>query len=118
MPSPVVTGEVVSMVENAIAGWLMNISLVLLILGSIVEVAVDIGDMDTPEFLPAPLSGLPPSHPATALATVGIVVLLAGIGLEMSAHPLPGGRVVVGVIAVIAFLFAGGFVFSGEEADG
>lgn len=98
---------------------LMSLGIVLLILGSIVEVAIDIGDMNAPRFLPAPLSGLPSSHPATALGVAGIGALVVGLVVEMGAlgNPLPGGRLIVGIVAVVAFMFAGGYVFGESEAD-
>lgn len=98
---------------------LMSLGIVLLILGSITEVAIDVGDMNAPEFLPAPLSELPSSHPATALAVGGIAALVVGLVVEMGAmgNPLPGGRIIVAVVAVVAFLFAGGYVIGGSEAE-
>lgn len=100
------------MVESIIARVILDLSIVLLILGSIVELVVDLRGMETSEFLPEPLSEYPPSHPAMALATAGVVGLLLGTLLEL--NPLPGGRIVVGTIGIVAFLFAGGFVLEDE----
>jgi hypothetical protein len=39
------------------------------------------------------------------------------VEMGVMANPLPGGRVVVGVVAVVAFLFSGGYLISGSEAE-
>lgn len=91
---------------------LMSLGIVLLIVGSVFEVAADIRDSPGPKFLPAPLADLPSTHPATAFGVAGIAALVGGLVLEMAiiSGQLPGGRVVVGFIAVVAFLFSGGYV--------
>lgn len=88
----------------------MTVGIVLLIVGSLVEVGLDVSGRASPTFLPEPLSGLPPTDAATALGVGGMALLVMGLVLTMLSNPLPGGRLIVGVIAVIAFLFAGGFV--------
>lgn len=107
--------EVPSMV-SFVARMILDLSILVLIVASIVEVYADVRDSRMPEFLPAPLSGLPPCDPATALATGGVLGLVVGSLLTL--NPLPGGRLFVGTIAVIAFLFAGGFIVGGEEPEG
>jgi hypothetical protein len=104
------------MVESAAIRLLLDGSIALVIVASIVEVYADVSSGPVPEFLPAPLSGLPPCDPATALATAGGGGLVLGVALTL--NPLPGGRLLVGVIAVIAFLFSGGFIVGSEETDG
>ena len=105
------------MVKSFVVRVVMDLSILLLIVASIVEVYADVRGSEMPEFLPAPLSGLPSCHPATALATAGVVGL--AIGVLMALNQLPGGRMFVGVIAVIAFLFSGGFIVgSSEDPDG
>ncbi|MFD1587931.1 hypothetical protein ACFR9U_13160 [Halorientalis brevis] len=89
---------------------LMTAGIVLLIAASLVEVAADVRGSGMPEFLPAPLSGLPSSHPATALGVAGFGALVIGFLLQIISNPLPGGRVIVGSIAVLAFLLSGGYV--------
>ena len=93
---------------------LMTAGIVLLIVASLVEVAADVRGSGMPEFLPAPLSGLPSSHPATALGVAGVAAMVIGFVLEIVSNPLPGGRVIVGSIAVLAFLLSGGYV-AGES---
>ena len=94
---------------------LVTVGAVLLILASILELVADVGGMDLPEFLPAALSDLPPSDPVTALGLGG--VLLVALGTLLNLDPLPGGRLLVAVVSLLAFLLAGGFLFgSGEEA--
>jgi len=104
------------MVESFLARVILDVSILSLIVASIVEVYADVRQSAMPEFLPAPLSSLPPSHPATALATAGVAGLSLGILLTLD--PLPGGRLFVGTIAVIAFLFSGGFIVGGEDHEG
>jgi hypothetical protein len=112
-----VSDEVTRMVESTVARVLLDAAIVSLILASIVEVIVDVRDMDTPTFLPAPLARLSPSEPATAFGVGGIAMLVLGIVIEMGLFgPLPGGRFLVGTIAVLAFLLTGGFLI-GEEED-
>jgi len=89
---------------------LMTAGIVLLIVASIVEVAADVRDSGMPQFLPAPLSGFPSSHPATAVAVAGLAAFLIGFVLEIVSRPLPGGHLIVGSIAALAFLLSGGFV--------
>ncbi|MFB6084805.1 MAG: hypothetical protein ABEJ94_11240 [Halorientalis sp.] len=104
------------MVKSTIARVLLDAAIVSLILASIVEVIVDVREIDTPEFLPSVLAELSPSEPATALGVGGIVVLVLGIAVEMVlVGPLPGGRFLVGAIAILGFLFTGGFLIGGEE---
>lgn len=110
--------EVRRMVRSAIARVLLDAAIVALILASIVEVIIDVRGIDTPEFLPSTLAGLSPSEPATALGVGGIAVLVLGIVVEMAlVGPLPGGRFLVGTIAVLAFLLTGGFLIGEEEED-
>lgn len=104
------------MVESTVARLLLDGSIVLLVLASIVEVIVDVRGTETSSFLPAPLSGFPSSDPATALATAGFVGLVLGVLLTL--NPLPGGRLIVGFVSLLAFLFAGGYVISDESASG
>jgi len=101
------------MVESFAVRIMLDLSIVMVIFGSLVEVASDVRSSPMPEFLPWPLSALPPCHPATALALGGTVGMLLGVIL---AGPLPGGRVFVGVIALIAFLFAGGFIVGDSDS--
>lgn len=91
---------------------LMTGGIVLLILGSIVEVAMDIRDGDGPAFLPSPLAELPSSQPATALGVAGVALLVIGVLLRVISHPLPGGHLVIGLIAIVAFLLSGGYIFA------
>lgn len=88
----------------------MKLGIALLIVGSLVEVVLDVGDRASPTFLPAPLSGLPPTDVATALGGGGFAILLLGVAGRMATGPLPGGHLLIGLIATVAFLFAGGFV--------
>jgi hypothetical protein len=104
------------MVDSFMARVVLDLSILSLIVASIVEVYADVREKAMPEFLPSPLSNLPPCHPATALATAGVVGL--ALGIVMTLNPLPGGRLFVGVIAVIAFLFSGGFIVGEEDRDG
>lgn len=97
------------MVESAVAGILMNVSIGLLILGSVIEAVVDIREMDPPEFLPAPLSGFRASHPATVVGVPGLLLLVVGVLFEWLTFALPGGRFVVGLIATFAFLTSSGY---------
>ncbi|WP_157525965.1 hypothetical protein [Halorientalis sp. IM1011] len=104
------------MVNNIIARVLLDVAIVALILASLVEVIVDVRGMDTPEFLPSVLAGLSPSEPATALGVGGIALLVLGIVVEMAlVGPLPGGRFLVGTIAILGFLLTGGFLIGGED---
>jgi hypothetical protein len=98
------------MVESGVAQILMDASIVILILGSVIEAVVDIRDADPPEFLPAPLSSFRASHPATLVGVPGLLLLVVGILLESLTFALPGGRFVVGLIAVIAFLTSAGYL--------
>jgi hypothetical protein len=93
---------------------LMTVGIVLLILASLVETAADISGRDLPRFLPAPLADFPSTHPATLLGVAGVAALVVGLVLELAwvSGLLPGGRVVVGLIAVFAFLLSGGYVFA------
>lgn len=100
---------------NFLARLILDLAILLLIVASVLEVYVDVSGRQMPEFLPVPLANLPPSQPATALATLGVLGLALG---SLVASPLPGGRVFVGVIAVIAFLFAGGFLVGGDDPEG
>ena len=90
----------------------LDAAIVVLILASIVEVVVDVRGIQTPQFLPRALAEQPPSEPATALGALGVGLLAFGTIVEMGLFTgaLPGGRVLIGSIAVLAFLFAGGFV--------
>lgn len=101
------------MVKSLFVRLILDAAIVMLIVASIVEVYADVSSSPLPEFLPAPLSGLPPCDPATALATGGVGGLLLGVLLTLD--PLPGGRLFVGVIALVAFLFSGGFIVGGED---
>ncbi|WP_336001625.1 hypothetical protein [Halorientalis halophila] len=98
------------MANSLIGGLLLNAAIVALILASIVEVIVDVREMDAPRFLPHRLADLPPSEPATALGAAGVGLLVVGLVAEMAVNPLPGGHLFVGLIAIVAFLFSGGFV--------
>lgn len=91
---------------------LMSVGIVLLIVGAVLEVAADVRGAEGPRFLPAPLADLPSTHPATAFGVAGVAALVLGFLVEMAlvSGQLPGGRFVVGLIAVVAFLFAGGYV--------
>ena len=93
---------------------LMTIGIVLLILASVVETAADVREMDMPRFLPDPLADLPSNHPATALGVAGVAALVLGLALEMAiiSGLLPGGRLIVGGVAVVAFLLSGGYIFA------
>lgn len=113
-----VTGEVRGMVESAIARVLLDAAIVSLILASIVEVIIDVRGIQTPKFLPAALAGLSPSEPATALGVGGIVLLVLGLVIEMISGPLPGGRFLIGTIAILAFLLTGGFIIGDDEEEG
>lgn len=95
---------------------LVSAGAVLLILASILELIVDVRGMDLPEFLPDALADLPPSDPVTALGLGGVLLVLLGTLLNLD--PLPGGRLLVAVISLLAFLLAGGFVFGSGEGAG
>jgi hypothetical protein len=95
-----------------VARLVLDLSIILLILASIVEVVVDYRGLNIDVSLPDRLATMPSSEPATALAAGGVVLLVLGVLLTLS--PLPGGRLVTGIIALIAFLFMGGFVISEE----
>jgi hypothetical protein len=101
-------------VESLVGRVLIDLSLVSLVIASITEVAADVREKPMPRFLSGRLAALPPSHPATALGLVGIVGVVLGVLYEFLFHSLPGGRLVVGLVAITAFLFAGGFVIGGE----
>lgn len=91
---------------------LMSAGIALLILASVVEVVVDLRDVDSPHFLPDVLAAQPPSEPATALGAAGMGALVIGLLAEMLvlSNPLPGGRVLVGLIACLGFLLVGGYL--------
>jgi len=99
------------MVNSFVAQIMIDVSLVLLILGAILEAVVDIREMNPPQFLPPMLGNLPSSDPATALGIPGIGLFVLGLGLETLTWALPGGRFVVGLVAIVAFLMGGGYVF-------
>ncbi|WP_299269762.1 hypothetical protein [Halorientalis sp.] len=110
------SNEVTRMVESMVARVLLDAAIVALILASVVEVIVDVRGMDTPTFLPGRLAELSPSEPATALGVGGTAMLIFGIIIEMGLFgPLPGGRFLVGTIAVLGFLLTGGFLITEEE---
>lgn len=98
---------------------LLDTGIVSLILASIVQVYADVSGKPMPAFLPPALARLRTAEPATALALAGLSLFVLGFLVEMVLTGLaPGGRIVVGLIAVISFLFAGGFVLSEDaEAD-
>jgi len=98
------------MVESLIGRILIDLSLVLLVVASVVEVAADVRDGPMPRFLSGWLASLPPSDPATVLGLLGILGVLLGVVYEFLFFSLPGGRLVIGLVAIVAFLFAGGFV--------
>jgi hypothetical protein len=102
------------MVESFAVRVLLDASIAALIVGSLVEVAADVRQSGLPEFLPTPLSNLPPCDPATVLALGGLVGLAVGVLLT---GPLPGGRVFVGFIAIVAFLFSSGFFIGGNTSE-
>lgn len=102
------------MVESFAVRVLLDVSIAMLIFGSLVEVVADVRQSGLPEFLPTPLSNLPPSDPATILALGGVAGLVVGVLLT---GPLPGGRVFVGFIAIIAFLFSSGFFVGGDNSE-
>lgn len=110
------TDEVRGVVESTVARVLLDAAIVSLILASIVEVVVDVRGMNPPTFLPSSLAKLSPSEPATAFGVGGIAMLVLGIVIEMGLFgPLPGGRFLVGTIAVLAFLLTGGFLIDEDE---
>ena len=102
--------------NSQLARSVLDLSILLLIVASIVEVYADVRGGRLPEFLPAPLSGLPSSHPATVLALAGVIGV--ALGTLLSLRPLPGGRLFVGAIAVVGFLFSGGFIVGTDDHEG
>ena len=102
------------MVESLVGRVLIDLSLVSLVLASIVEVAADVRDEPMPRFLSGTLASLPSTHPGTVLGLAGIVGVLLGVVYEFLLYGLPGGRFVVGAVAIVAFLFAGGYVIGGD----
>jgi hypothetical protein len=105
------------MVESLIGRVLIDAALLALVLASIVEVAADVRDGPMPRFLSGTLAGFPTSDPATVLGLFGLGGFMLGILYEFLFHSLPGGRLVVGLVAVTAFLFAGGFIIGGGDRD-
>lgn len=112
------------MAETLVGRILLDGAIVALILSSLTEVYVDVSGREVPAFLPSRLAALPPSEPATALSLAGVGLLALGVVLELAvAGEVPSGRLLVGFIALVSFLFAGGFVVSdgddaAAEADG
>ena len=105
------------MVESLIGRVLIDAALLALVLASIVEVAADVRDGPMPRFLSGSLASLPTSDPATVLGLVGLVGFLLGMVYEFLFFSLPGGRLIIGLVAIIAFLFAGGFIIGGGDRD-
>jgi hypothetical protein len=102
------------MVESLIGRVVLDLSLLALVVASIVEVAADVRDKPMPRFLSGALGALPPSDPATVLGLLGIGGFLLGVAYEFLLYGLPGGRFIVGIIAIVAFLFAGGYLINGD----
>ena len=102
------------MVESLVGRVVLDLSLVSLVVASIIEVAADVRGKPMPRFLSGTLGNLPSSHPATVLGLLGILGVLLGVAYEFLLYGLPGGRFIVGIIAIVAFLFAGGYLISGE----
>lgn len=103
------------MVET-IPRYLLDASILLFIVASLVQVYFDIADREAPSFLPAVLANQRPSEPATVLAVGSVVLFALGFVIEMALTGLlPGGRILVWLLAGLSFLFAGGFVVSEDE---
>jgi hypothetical protein len=102
------------MVESFVGRVVIDLSLVFLVVASIVEVAADVRDRPMPQFLSGGLANLPSSHPATVLGLLGVLGVVLGVAYEFLFHGLPGGRFVVGLVAIVAFLFAGGYLIGGD----
>jgi acid phosphatase family membrane protein YuiD len=102
------------MVESFAARVIIDLSLVFLVVASVIEVAADVRDTPMPQFLSGTLGSLPSSHPATVLGLLGVLGVVLGVVYEVLFFGLPGGRFVVGAVAIVAFLFAGGYLISGD----
>lgn len=109
------------MVFSQAARILLDASIILLIVASLAEVYIDVSDRTPSSFLPPVLARYPPSEPATAIALGGGVAFVLGFTVELAAAygargaiiP-PGGRILIFLLALVSFLFAGGFVVSDE----
>jgi hypothetical protein len=93
---------------------LLDLALLAIVLGTIAEAVFDVRDSEPPRFLSGTLADLPSYDPATALAIPGIVVWALLTFYEIGFHAVPGGRLILGVLAIVAFLLTGGYIFSGE----
>lgn len=102
------------MVESLVGRVIIDAALLALVLASIIEVVADVRDKPMPQFLSGALGGLPSSDPATVLGLFGILGYLLGVAYEYLFFGLPGGRFVVGIVAIVAFLFAGGYLIGGD----
>jgi len=112
-----VGAEGTAMVESIVARIMLDLSIVLLIAASVTEVVVDVrGGPDVPA-LPPRLRELPSSDPGTALAAAGVCLLALGTLIELVVNVLPGGRLIVAFVGLVAFLFTGGFVVDEEQDD-
>ncbi|WP_247005900.1 hypothetical protein [Halorientalis litorea] len=112
------------MVFSQAARILLDASIVLLIVASLVEVYIDVSDRSPSSFLPPVLARYPPSEPATAIALGGGVVFVLGFAVELAvaygargAIVPPGGRILIFLLALVSFLFAGGFVVDEDDAE-
>lgn len=112
------------MVFSQAARILLDASIVLLIAASLVEVYIDVSDRSPSSFLPPVLARYPPSEPATAIALGGGVVFVLGFAVELAvaygargAIVPPGGRILIFLLALVSFLFAGGFVVDEDDAE-
>jgi len=103
------------MVESLIGRILIDVALLALVVASVVEVAADVRDGPMPRFFSGALAGFPTSDPATVLGLFGIGGFLLGVVYEFLFFSLPGGRLVIGLVAIVAFLFAGGFIIGGGD---
>jgi hypothetical protein len=107
------------MVESLVGRVIIDAALLALVVASIVEVAADVRDRPMPRFLSGALAGLPSSDPATVLGLFGVLGVVLGVAYEFLFFGLPGGRFVVGLVGVVAFLFAGGYLIGeGGRDDG
>jgi hypothetical protein len=107
------------MVESLVGRVIIDASLFALVVASIIEVAADVREKPMPTFLSGALGALPSSDPATVLGLFGILGYLLGVVYEVLFFGLPGGRFVVGLVGVVAFLFAGGYLLGeGGRDDG
>jgi hypothetical protein len=102
------------MVESLAGRVILDLSLVSLVVASITEVAADVRGKPMPQFLSGTLGDLPSSHPATVLGLLGVLGVVLGVLYEFLLYGLPGGRFIVGIIAIVAFLFAGGYLINGD----